>query len=294
MIVSTWEESIVKTAKNNIHLLDVLFFPNHITRIKSKQFMKHALLTLALILFASLSLQAQRKSDLLEEIAQLKMQLDSVNGEIFDARKNEKVAVTKAESFETQVTELQTANNTLMKNLNSFAEVSNKNSNMVTTAMANLEAKEDQLKAIKASIATNDSITILVLTNVKQTMGENAKISVSEGAVVVSSDLSSLYGSDTGTALTPEAEAWTEKIANILMANPSTSVTIEGLSMTGDIETPAKQAMAIASLLQKKFKIAPERIMALGRDGNLKEGVQVNIHPDFNKFYLMVREQMKN
>ncbi|MBU2946344.1 hypothetical protein [Zobellia uliginosa] len=256
--------------------------------------MKHALLTLALILFASLSLQAQRKSDLLEEIAQLKMQLDSVNGEIFDARKNEKVAVTKAESFETQVTELQTANNTLMKNLNSFAEVSNKNSNMVTTAMANLEAKEDQLKAIKASIATNDSITILVLTNVKQTMGENAKISVSEGAVVVSSDLSSLYGSDTGTALTPEAEAWTEKIANILMANPSTSVTIEGLSMTGDIETPAKQAMAIASLLQKKFKIAPERIMALGRDGNLKEGVQVNIHPDFNKFYLMVREQMKN
>ncbi|WP_276166908.1 hypothetical protein [Zobellia alginiliquefaciens] len=256
--------------------------------------MKHPLLTLSLLVFACLSMQAQRKSDLIEEIAQLKMQLDSVNDEVFDARKNEKVAVAKAESYEGQVTELQNANNTLMKNLNSFAEVSNKNSSMVTTAMANLEAKEKQIKVIKDAIATNDSTTIVVLTNVKQTMGENAKIGVSEGAVVISSDLSSLYGSDTGTTLTPAAEAWTEKIANILKANPSTSVTIEGLSMTGDLETPAKQAMAIATLLQSKFAIAPERINALGRDGNLKEGVQVNIHPDFNKFYLMAREQMKN
>ncbi|MDO6820384.1 hypothetical protein [Zobellia sp. 1_MG-2023] len=256
--------------------------------------MKHPLLILALLIFTCLSVQAQRKSDLLEEIAQLKMQLDSVNDQVFDARKNEKVAVAKAESFETQVTELQNANNTLMKNLNSFAEVSNKNSNMVTTAMASLEAKENQLKAIKDAIATNDSTTIVVLTNVKQTMGENAKIAVSGGAVVVSSDLSSLYGSDTGTTLTPEGEAWVEKIANILIANPSTSVTIEGLSMTGDLETPAKQSMTIAAALQNKFAIASERMTALGRDGNLKEGVQVNIHPDFNKFYLMVREQMKN
>ncbi|MUH37156.1 hypothetical protein D9O36_14990 [Zobellia amurskyensis] len=239
-------------------------------------------------------MQAQRKSDLLEEIAQLKMKMDSINDEVVDARKNEKVAVTKAESFETQVTELQNANNTLMKNLNSFAEVSNKNSNMVTTAMASLEAKENQLKVIKNTIATNDSTTIVVLTNVKQTMGENAKIGVSEGAVVVSSDLSSLYGSDTGTALTAEGEAWVEKIANILIANPSTSATIEGLSMTGDLATPAKQSMAIATVLQSKFAIAAERMTAIGRDGNLKEGVQVNIHPDFNKFYLMVREQMKN
>ncbi|CAZ98684.1 hypothetical protein Q4603_10390 [Zobellia galactanivorans] len=256
--------------------------------------MKKSLLALGLIACTCISLQAQRKSDLLAEIDQLKSQLDSVNAEIFDARKNEKVAVAKAESFESQVTELQDANNTLMKNLNSFAEVSNKNSNIVNSAMESLEAKERQLKAIKDAIATNDSTTIVVLTNVKQTMGENAKIGVSEGAVVISSDLASLFGSDTGTTPTPQAEAWVEKIANILNANPTTAVTIEGLSMTGDLETPAKQAVALATLLQSKFNIPAERIKALGRDGNLKEGVQVNIHPEFDKFYLMVREHMKN
>lgn len=228
------------------------------------------------------------------EINTLKSKLDSVKSEVLDARKNEKIAKTQAESYQTQVTELQEANNTLMQNLNSFAEVSNKNSNIVTSAMANLEAKEKQLKAIKDAIASNDSTTIVVLTNAKQTMGENAKIGVSEGAVVISSNLESLFGSDTGIKLATEAEAWVEKIANVLRANPKTAITIEGLSMTGDLNIPAQQAVAISATLQEKFTIAPERITTLGRDGNLKEGVQISIHPDFNKFYLMVREEMKN
>ncbi|SHJ91488.1 OmpA family protein [Pseudozobellia thermophila] len=254
--------------------------------------MKDKLLALCLLVFTVLTVQAQRKSDLIAEIDDLKAQLDSVSSELFEAKKSERIAVAKAESFETQVTELQDANNTLMKNLNSFAEVSNKNSSIVNSAMASLEAKEKQLKAIKDAIATNDSTTIVVLTNAKQTMGENAKIGVSEGTVVISSDLSSLFGSDTGDKLTPTAEAWVEKVANILKANPKTSVTVEGLSMTGDLNIPAQQALAVANKL-KEFGIEAERIVSLGRDGNLKEGVQIGIHPSFSDFYLMVREEMK-
>ncbi|NNE78052.1 MAG: hypothetical protein HKN31_13380 [Pricia sp.] len=256
--------------------------------------MKQFLPIICLMVFTSVSLQAQRKSDLIAQIEDLKSQLDSVKSEIIDARKNEKVAQTKAESYESQVTELQNANNTLMQNLNNFAEVSNKNSSIVNTTMLSLEAKEQQLKFIKDAIASNDSTTIVVLTNAKQTMGENAKIGVSAGAVVISSSLTALFGDDTGTTLVPEAEVWAEKIANVLKANPRTAVTIEGLSMTGDLKLPAQQATAISTILQDKFAIDPNRITTLGRDGNLKEGVQVSIHPPFNQFYLMVRENMKN
>jgi len=256
--------------------------------------MKQMLFTVVLIFCSSLVLQGQRKSDLIAEIDNLKSELDSVKSQVSDARKNERIAKAQSESFKMQVTDLQDANTTLMQNLNSFAEVSNKNSNIVTSAMANLEAKEKQLKVIKNAIASNDSTTIVVLTNTKQTMGENAKIGVSEGAVVISSNLESLFGSDTGITLAPEAEVWVEKIANVLKANSKTGVTIEGLSMTGDLNIPAQQAVAISALLQSKFAIAPERITTLGRDGNLKEGVQINIHPQFDQFYLMVREEMKN
>lgn len=255
--------------------------------------MKDKLLPLCLLVFTVFTVQAQRKSDLIAEIDDLRTQLDSLSTELLESKKSERVAVAKAESFESQVTELQDANNTLMKNLNSFAEVSNKNSSIVNSAMASLEAKEKQLKGIKDAIATNDSTTIVVLTNAKQTMGENAKIGVSNGAVVISSDLNSLFGSDTGDKLTSNAVAWVEKVANILKANPKTAVTVEGLSMTGDLNIPAQQALSVANKL-KELGVEAERIVSLGRDGNLKEGVQVSIHPSYSDFYLMVREEMKN
>jgi len=254
---------------------------------------KISLSLLFIVLVTSFS-QAQRKSDLIAEIAVLKSQLDSVKGEVAEARKNERIGLAEAESYKTQVTELQDANATLMKNLSSFAEVSNKNTSIVNTAMSTIEAKEAQLKNIKDAIASNDSTALVVLTNAKQTLGENAKIGVANGAVVISSALATIFGSDTGKAVTPESEAWIGKIAEVLKANPKTSVTIEGLSMTGDLNTPAQQALAVETLLQSKFEIAPDRILSLGKDGNLKEGVLIKIHPKYEAFYAMVKEEMKN
>lgn len=256
--------------------------------------MKTILISLFLIICTSLTLQAQRKSELIEKIESLRSQLDSVNSEVLDARTNEKVAQTRAASFEAQVSDLQASNNTLMSNITNFTAVSNKNSDIANSAIESLRATESKLRSIKNAIASNDSTIIVVLTNVKQTLGENARIAVSNGAVVISSDLASLYGSDSGTTLTPEAEAWTEKIAKVLKANPTTAVNIEGLSMTGDLILPAQQALALSTALQSKFAIAPDRITTVGKDGNLKEGVQVKIHPKFNDFYVMVREEMKN
>lgn len=256
--------------------------------------MMRLLLTL-LVIFSSVSLvTAQRKSELIAEIDNLKSELDSVKTELFTAKKIEKASVVKAEALETQVNELQDANATLLTNLNNFAKVSNKNSDIANSAMASLQAKEGQLKAMKDAIAKNDSTAIVVLTNAKQTLGENAKIAVSNGAVIISSGLSSLFGSDTESTLTDEGKAWIEKIAAILNVNPDVNLTIEGLSMTGDLDLPGKQAATIASLLQKDFAVAPERLTSLGRDGNLKEGISFKLHPSYHAFYLMVKEKMKN
>ncbi len=71
------------------------------------------------------------------------------------------------------------------------------------------------------------------------------------------------------------------------------AVTIEGLSMTGNLDLPAQQASAVSSALHR-LEIAPERITALGKDGNLKEGVLIKIHPKFDEFYAMVKDNIKN
>jgi outer membrane protein OmpA-like peptidoglycan-associated protein len=192
------------------------------------------------------------------------------------------------------VVELQDANTTLLKNLSSFAEVSSKNSDNISKAMTSLNEKEKQLKSINDAISSNDSTAVIVLTNVKQTLGEDAKIGVSGGAVVISNNLIALFGGDTSTSVTTEAQSWLQKVANILTANPKMALTIEGLSMTGNLQLAVQQAAAISEVFQKQFTIAPERITILGKDGNFKEGVNLKIHPKYDAFYRMVKESMKN
>jgi len=98
---------------------------------------------ITLLLFAGiLNTQAQRKSDLLNEISTLKTQLDTTNTALANAKKKGNINLAKAQSYEKQVLDLQTANTTLLKNLNNFAQVSNKNSKNITIALESLEEKE--------------------------------------------------------------------------------------------------------------------------------------------------------
>lgn len=256
--------------------------------------MKRILLILCFTFTTSSFLYAQKKSELIKEIQDLKTELDSTKALVADARKNERIGLARAESFKAQVTELQDANATLLKNLNSFAEVSNKNSENINMALAKLAEKENQLKAINNAITSNDSTAVVVLTNAKQTLGENARIGVSNGSVIISSSLESLFGETPGFAVNDSGVAWLEKIAAILKANDNVSVTIEGLSMTGELDLAAQQASAIGTVLQKQFSIDPKRINSLGKDGNFKEGINLKIHPNYNQFYLMVKENMKS
>ena len=256
--------------------------------------MKRIILTLCVLFISSSFLYAQKKRELITEIAALKTELEATKAEVSEAKKNEKIGLARAESFEVQVKELQDANATLLKNLNSFATVSNKNSENINKVMAKLEEKEKQLKAINNTIASNDSTAIVVLTNAKQTLGENAKIGVSNGSVIIATTLESLFGTTTGVTVTAEGATWLEKIANILNANPKVSITISGLSMTGELNAAANQASAVGAVLQNQFSIDPNRINSLGKDGNFKEGINLKLHPDYNQFYNMVKENMKS
>jgi outer membrane protein OmpA-like peptidoglycan-associated protein len=251
-------------------------------------------ITIGSFLLLTTGINAQKKSDLMAQIASLQTELQNTKALVSEAQKNEKISLAKAESFETQVLELQDANATLLKNLNSFAMVSSKNSDNINKTLASLEDKERQLKSIKDAIASNDSTALVVLTNAKQTLGENVKIAVSNGSLVISESLETLFGNEAKSVVTPQSEDWLGKIAGILNANPSMSLTVEGLSMTGNLGLATQQASSVAGIIQTKYGIDPKRITALGKDGNFKEGVNLKIHPSFEAFYLMTREKMKN
>lgn len=241
-----------------------------------------------------IAVQGQKKSELLLEISNLKTELDSTKTVLTEAKKTERVSVAKSDSYEKQVLELQDANATLLKNLNSFATLSSKNSENINRALNKLKEKENQLNAINEALAQNDSTTLVVLTSAKQTLGENAKLALTNGGLIISSSLNFIFSKPEATTVSEKALPWLEKIAAILKANPKTNLTIEGLSMTGELNTAAQQALAVANILKKNTEIDPSRISATGKDGNLKEGINLFIHADYPSFYNMVKNHMKN
>ena len=254
-------------------------------------FRKGVLLVLTLALTTTVA--GQRRSDLLAEIDTLKARLSKTETELAQAQKQQKASQAIAESYEVQVNELKDANATLLKNLGSFAEVSNKNTSALNQALTSLASREGELKSIVETLSRNDSLIITLLTDAKQTLGPDARLKVSGGSLVISGTLEELFGSDTGTEVAPGAAPWIEGVGNLMRAHPSLGVTVEGLSMTGDLSLAARQATEVMNALRGQPGLENAGMSSRGRDGNFSEGVDVVLHPDYRGFYQSVKSQMQ-
>jgi hypothetical protein len=256
--------------------------------------MKGILLFAAAMTWGCCSLQGQKKSELISQNQELKFQLDSVNRIISDAKRNEKIGLLKAEELQTQVTELQDANATLMTNLNNFATLSSQNTSNINKTLETLERKEAQIKGILDGFASADSTALVVLTNAKKTLGENAKVQVSDGVVIISEKLDFFFTDGLGTDLLPNSKELLEKVGQILNANPKAAITVVGMNITGELNIALNQAAAISSELIVNNAVDGSRINVKGQDGGFKEGIQIRIHPDYKAFYVQAKDDMKN
>ncbi|WP_143542355.1 hypothetical protein [Robiginitalea sediminis] len=251
-----------------------------------------SLLFLFTLLFST-GLHGQRRSDLLAEIDTLNARIRDLEEAVNQAQRRESASKAEAASYEVQVRELKDANNTLLKNLNSFAQVSNKNNESLNQALASLEAREAELRGIMETLGRNDSTIIALLTDAKKTLGPDAQLKAAGGSLVISGTLDQLFGGDTNTELTEGAAGWLAGIATLVKAHPQLGVTVEGLSMTGDIALAARQGTAVMNALRDNHGIAASRMSARGRDGNFSEGVDVMLHPDYRAFYRDVKAEIK-
>ncbi len=237
---------------------------------------------LSFLLMVTIS-QAQKKSDLLLEIENLKDSIAKTNIALTEAKKKEKISLAKAELYETQATELQEANKSLLTNLKSFTQVSSQNSKNMTKTLDALQTKEEQLSIIENTISKNDSTVIVLLTNAKQTLGEDAMIAVSNGEVVITENNQNLLDG-TKTKLSANGEIFIEKISKILSLNQDSRLTISGTNIGLTI---------FASTLKNKYAIIPERISFDIVSSDVAP-ILFKIHPDYANFYIKVREHMKS
>jgi chromosome segregation ATPase len=239
-------------------------------------------------------MKAQSKKDLIAELETVKASLSVSEAALTESNKNAKVSEAKAETYKQQLTELQETNAELLKNLNNFTASSNEKLNSIGSVLENLKEKEAQIQFITDALTRNDSTALLVLTNFKQTLGEDAKISVVNGAVSVQLDKSSVFGSSTGSQISAGASEVISKIAMVINANPQMVASIETSSTSAEqLGSAFDQSNAIIKNLVNSHKIKPERLLGIGKVSDI-EGIQIQVHPNFKAFYLNTRTQMKN
>ena len=246
-----------------------------------------------LLVLLSMTVFGQKKKDLIEEVAKLKDSVSVLNDSLSKANRQINISEANAQLFEKENAELRDANATLLKNLNSFSQISKQNTQTVNNALASLKEKQEQMAFITDDFSKNDSTAIVILTQAKQTLGQEAKVGVSNGDVLFSNGLDFLFGSDSGTQLNEGAKSFLTKIGEIIVANPNRKVTVEGLNITGEFGLTYQQAVSVANALISVEGVQPESVQVLARDGNFKEGVLIRLSSDTKGFYEKLKTEFR-
>lgn len=160
-----------------------------------------------------------------------------------------------------------------------------------------------------------DSVNLAIEYNLKQNItaqgGEEDDVQIDIDKTVVMISISDKLLFNTGSyRINSKAEPLLEKLAEVINAEPSLQVMIEGHTDPRTISTPAlednwdlsvKRATSIVRMLQLNYQVAPEKMIAAGRasymplvENDSKENMALNrrtrivLIPDLDMFFSML------
>jgi len=262
----------------------------------------------------------QLEEDLMETRGDL--QKTTVEKEALEAKfaKIEK----RVEIYNAQINSLQADNQNLQDSNNQKMEFLADNSTVMSANMkANLEAALAKLpaEALADAKTLKDSMNVAISYNLKQSIDENnmdnegdIDVKIDQTVVMISVADSLLFNSGSYT-VSRNAHPLLSKLADVINAEPSIDVMIEGHTDSKGIHTETivdnwdlsvKRSTAIVRLLQNKYKVDPARLIPAGRSSYVpltdnssyknrarNRRTNIIIMPNLNKFFaLMAQEEV--
>jgi chemotaxis protein MotB len=148
----------------------------------------------------------------------------------------------------------------------------------IKETLSQLERKDKYLILLQNAKTRADSINLALAINLKSVLNQgiddkDVEVKVDKTVVFVNLSDKMLY--QTGSAnLTPRAQEVLGKIAQIIESRPDLEVMVEGYTDNVPISSPCfddnwdlsvKRATSVVRVLQKQYKINPNRLIAAGR-----------------------------
>lgn len=177
--------------------------------------------------------------------------------------------------------------------------------------LAQLEKKDKYIQLLQAAKTKADSINLALAVNLKGVLKEglddkDVEIKVDKTVVMINLSDKMLYTSGSSN-LTAKAKTVLGKIASIIESRPDMEVMVEGYTDNKPISTSCvadnwdlsvKRATSVVRVLQKDYKINPDKLIAAGRgqynaltSNDTEEGRATNrrtriiIMPKLDQFY---------
>lgn len=228
----------------------------------------------------------------------------------------------RVEIYNANINSLQTENSTLQASNDQKMDFLDDNSTVMSANMrANLEATLAQLPAeeLEGANTLKDSMNIAIAHNLKKSITDSnmenegdINVGIDQTVVMISVADSLLFRSGSYN-VSRKANPLLAKLADVINAEPSIDVMIEGHTDSKGIHTEeivdnwdlsVKRSTAIARILQHKYKVDPARLIPAGRSSYVpltdnstfknrarNRRTNIIIMPNLNKFFALMAEE---
>ena len=228
----------------------------------------------------------------------------------------------RVEVYNAQVNSLQSDNANLTDSNNQKMDLLADNSALMSENMkAKLQETLAKLppESLEGAKTLKDSMNIAIAYNLEQSINENnidndgdIEVKIDQTVVMISVADSLLFRSGSFT-VSSKAHSLLTKLADVIKAEPSIDVMIEGHTDSKGIHTETivdnwdlsvKRSTAIVRVLQNKYKVDPARLIPSGRSSYVpltdnstyknrarNRRTNIIIMPNLNKFFALMAEE---
>ena len=260
---------------------------------------------------AQLGKCGQSLNDYMARLAAAEQEKEKLKGDIKATQSNIQLREEQIKDLKEQIADIRSQRDKQVTQVGDLTVLSQSASNNIKETLSQLEGKDKYIKLLQAAKTQADSINLALAINLKGVLSDgvadkDVEIKVDKTVVFINLSDKMLYQS--GSALiTPKANDILGKIAKIIESRPELEVMVEGYTDNQPInkvcfddnwDLSVKRATSVVRVLQKNFKIDPNRLIAAGRGeyntlaGNdtdtgraMNRRTRIIILPKLNQFY---------
>ena len=261
-----------------------------------------------------------------KEYAALEIRNKQTEKELVDVKANlQKCLVEKEKedaqvfALKEQVKYLKQDKKTALKQVENLTVLTQSSSDNIKSVISQLSEKDKYINGIRKAMTQKDSINLAIKYHLTKNLtdgiqDEDIEVNVEKTVVFISISDKLLFKSGSYN-VTDKAYNVLEKIAKVIKGQPEMEVMIEGHTDSKPIKTEflqdnwdlsAKRATSITRILQYKYGVKPERLIAAGRSqyvplapNDTAENMSKNrrtkiiIMPKLNQFFDLLEQDAK-